>query len=160
VPTKTISRAKLRRPAPQVLTVATWAEFPWLVHGFSTRPGGLSKVYGGASLNLGFTKEDRRKTVERNREVFFRGLGAVDEAKELMPVVTLRQIHSDLIHTVAAVPEAVLVGDGMITDIRGLILGVQTAIACLSFWLIRNVKRLGCFTLGGAGLWGALWRRA
>ena len=156
MPTKTISRAKLRRPAPQVLTVATWAEFPWLVHGFSTRPGGLSKVYGGASLNLGFTKEDRRKTVERNREVFFRGLGAVDEAKELMPVVTLRQIHSDLIHTVAAVPEAVLVGDGMITDIRGLILGVQTA-DCLPVILVDpKRKAVGVFHAGWRGTLGRI----
>ncbi|HWF06584.1 MAG TPA: hypothetical protein VHA06_23035, partial [Candidatus Angelobacter sp.] len=37
---------------------------PWLVHGFSTRPGGASTVYGGRTLNLGFTKDDDREHVE------------------------------------------------------------------------------------------------
>ena len=45
----------------------------WLWHGFSTRRGGLSRAYcaDGApgELNLGFTAEDDRETVARNRRL-------------------------------------------------------------------------------------------
>ena len=35
-----------------VLRVEDWEQYPWLRHGFSTRAGGVSTVYGGNSLNL------------------------------------------------------------------------------------------------------------
>jgi YfiH family protein len=128
----------------------------WLVHGFSTRPGGFSKAYGGSSLNLGLTKEDRRETVERNREVFLQSLDAVAfdavaQEKVSLPLVTLRQIHSDLIHRVTAVPRSLLVGDGVVTDTPGLVLGVQTA-DCLPVILVdRKRKAVGVFHAGWRG---------
>jgi YfiH family protein len=120
------------------------------LHGFSTRPDGLSEAYGGSSLNLGFTKEDRRETVERNREVFLRSLGAVGE-KVSLPLVTLRQIHSDLIHTVGSVPRVPLAGDGIITNTPGLVLAVQTA-DCLPV-ILAGLKRkaVGVFHAGWRG---------
>jgi polyphenol oxidase len=136
---------------PLVIPVEAWGKLPWLLHGFSTRTGGSSEVYGGSSLNLGFTKEDRREAVERNRGVFLRSLGAVDEGKELMPLVTLRQIHSDLIHAVSEVPDAVLVGDGLITDSPGLILGVQTADCLPVIFLDPKRKAVGVFHAGWRG---------
>ncbi len=46
---------------------------PWLWHGFSTRRGGLSRAYcaedAPGELNLGFTAEDNRETVARNRRL-------------------------------------------------------------------------------------------
>jgi hypothetical protein len=60
----------------EILQARGLATLPWLVHGFSTRLGGESKVYGGSVLNLGFTKHDSRAAVERNREAFLRKLGA------------------------------------------------------------------------------------
>ena len=105
---------------PENLTIS------WLVAGFSTRVGGFSKVYGKNQLNLGFTQHDSRATVERNRAIFLEKLGAKDKGK-LWPLVTLRQVHSDLIHCVDGVPEHHLVGDGLITKTSGLLLAVQTA---------------------------------
>lgn len=132
---------------PQVLAVEPWSKFPWLVHGFSTRPGGFTKCYGGSSLNLGFTKEDRRETVERNRAVFLRTLGT----NKNDDLVTLRQVHSDLIHTIAAVPKEPKVGDGMITNIPGLVLGVQTA-DCLPVILVDTKRKaVGVFHAGWRG---------
>ena len=49
--------------------------YGWLRHGFSTRAGGVSSVYGGNSLNLGWTKEDEPGLVAENRRRFLRSVG-------------------------------------------------------------------------------------
>ncbi len=122
-------------------------DLPWLVHGFSTRVGGHSAAYGGSSLNLGFTKDDTRATVERNREAFLRALDADPGAWRL---VTQRQVHSDLIHLVSAV-DSHPTGDGLITDVPGLLLGVQTA-DCLPVLLVDTKRRsVGAFHAGWRG---------
>ena len=119
----------------------------WLVHGFSTRVGGYSAAYGGSSLNLGFTKDDTRAAVEHNREAFLRALDADPGAWRL---VTQRQVHSDLIHYVTAA-DAHPTGDGLITDVPGLLLGVQTA-DCLPVLLVDTKRRaVGAFHAGWRG---------
>ena len=141
------------KTAPQVLTIEPWREFPWLLHGFSTRPGGLSTGYGAPSLNLGLTQQDKRATVERNRAIFLAALGAGSSARqpETSSLVTLRQIHSDLVHAVSAVPKEPLVGDGVITNTPGLVLAVQTA-DCLPVVVIDPKKKVvGVFHAGWRG---------
>ncbi len=119
---------------------------PWLVHGFSTRVGGFSKLYGGAALNLGFTHDDSRETVERNRAAFFRKLG-VDAWEK----VWLSQIHSDLIWPVERVPEHTLSGDGLITATPGLLLVIRTA-DCLPVLLVDPKRHaVGAFHAGWRG---------
>jgi hypothetical protein len=44
--------------ALQIIRIPGWKQYNWLRHGFSTRQGGVSSVYGGDTLNLGWTKED------------------------------------------------------------------------------------------------------
>lgn len=125
-------------------------ELAWLTHGFSTRLGGVSRVYGGNALNLGFTKQDSRAAVERNRELFLSELGAANGRKS-WPLVSLRQIHSDLIHRVDQMPAAPLAGDGLVTDTPGLILAVQTA-DCLPVILVDPKRRaVGVFHAGWRG---------
>ncbi len=109
-----------------VLSAEGLNQIPWLLHGFSTRAGGSSRLYGGDALNLGFTKHDSRAAVERNRSAFLRQIGAID-GKQLWSLITLRQIHSDLIHCVSEAPENSLVGDGLLTQQPGILLAVQTA---------------------------------
>jgi polyphenol oxidase len=127
----------------------------WLVHAFSTRQGGVSHVYGGDALNLGFTQHDSRAAVERNRELFLKELGAADGRKS-WPLISLRQIHSDLIHRVDRmrvdrIPEKPLTGDGMVTDTPGLVLAVQTA-DCLPIILADRKRRaVGVFHAGWRG---------
>ena len=126
------------------------AKLPWLVHAFSTRHGGVSRVYGGNALNLGFTQHDSRKAVERNRELFLKNLGVANGRKP-WPLVTLRQIHSDLIHCVERVPEPILAGDGLITDVPELLLAVQTA-DCLPVIVVDRKRRaVGVFHAGWRG---------
>lgn len=119
---------------------------PWLVYGFSTRKGGFSQVYGKSDLNLGFTKDDSRSAVERNRQKFLEDQRAGD-----WPLITLRQIHSDLIHRVNSVPEHHLVGDGLITATPHLLLAVQTA-DCIPVILIdKRQHAVGVFHAGWRG---------
>ena len=135
---------------PQLLHSDKLASLPWLVHAFSTRHGGVSRAYGGNALNLGFTQHDSRKAVERNRELFLTKLG-VGKVGKPWPLVTLRQIHSDLIHCVARGAEQMLVGDGLITDVPELLLAVQTA-DCLPVIVVDCKRRaVGVFHAGWRG---------
>jgi YfiH family protein len=130
----------------------------WLIHGFSTRAGGFSQVYGQNDLNLGFTKHDSPATVERNRALFLRELGALThgrrgarKAGKPWPLITLRQFHSDIIHRIDSVPEKPLVGDGMITATPGLLLAIQTA-DCLPILLVDTKRHaVGAFHAGWRG---------
>ena len=134
----------------QLLRSEKLGKLPWLVHGFSTRLGGVSRVYGGNALNLGFTKHDSRVAVERNRELFLKKLGAAT-GRRSWPLVFLRQIHSDLIHHVDRVPTQPLAGDGLVTDTPGLIVAVQAA-DCLPIILADRKKRaVGVFHAGWRG---------
>jgi polyphenol oxidase len=130
------------------------SQFPWLVHGFSTRLGGFSRAYGKNALNLGFTKDDSKAAVERNRAAFLAGLGAKTQPNResgLWPLVTARQVHSDIIRLVDSTHESQLVGDGLITDKPGLLLGIQTA-DCLPIILVDPKRRaVGVFHAGWRG---------
>ena len=116
--------------------------------------GGFSPVYGKNALNLGFTKDDSKAAVERNRAAFLSKLGAKGETNgesTLWPLVTLRQVHSDIIRFVDSPAESQLVGDGLITATPGLLLAVQTA-DCLPVILV-DPKRcaVGVFHAGWRG---------
>jgi polyphenol oxidase len=143
-----IKPAKKSRLA--ILHSEALTRIPWLVHGFSTRLGGSSRQYGGHTLNLGFTKQDSRAAAERNRSTFLLGAGAAT-GKKPWPLVTLRQIHSDLIYCVAGLPKEPLVGDGIVTRAPGILVGIQTA-DCLPIILVDTKQRaVGVFHAGWRG---------
>jgi polyphenol oxidase len=145
VPAKTSSKPELT-----VLQAEPLADIPWLVHGFSTRLGGFSRVYGGGALNLGFTEQDSRNAVERNRTAFISRFGFMKNGQP-WPLVTLRQIHSDLIHRVNKPPEEQLAGDGLLTETPGMLLGIGTA-DCLPIILVDvKEKTVGIFHAGWRG---------
>jgi len=145
VVTKRVAKNKL-----QLLRSEKLARLPWLVHAFSTRPGGVSRVYGENALNLGFTQYDARAAVEQNRKIFLKQLGVANGRKG-WPLVTLRQIHSDLIHRVEAIPQTPLAGDGLITDTPGLVLAVQTADCFPIILADRKRRAVGVFHAGRRG---------
>ena len=121
-----------------------------MLHGFSTRKGGVSKVYGGKSLNLGITEQDTREAVERNREIFLKALGATKGSKT-WPTVPMHQIHSAIIHRVEHVPEKMVQGDGLITNVPGMLLTVRTA-DCVPVLIADGKKRVvGAFHAGWRG---------
>lgn len=134
----------------KILRAKNLEGLPWLVHGFSTRVAGQSSVYGGGSLNLGYTKQDSRSAVEQNRASFLASLGAADREK-LWPLVTLRQVHSDVIHHVTETTGAPLAGDGLISASARLALAVQAA-DCLPIIVVDpKHQAVGVFHAGWRG---------
>ena len=162
VATLTQRRTSKSRTAarPQILRASGLVRIPWLIHGFSTRPGGLTTAYGGHSLNLGFTKDDQRERVESNRATMLLAVGAATRNKASInkpwPLVTLRQIHSDLVHVVRSrktlsVKPIKFVGDGLVTDLSGIALGILTA-DCFPVLLVdAKNKAVGAFHAGWRG---------
>ena len=134
----------------RLLQSADLKRVPWLVHGFTTRPGGFTTSYGGRTLNVGFTKDDLRASVERNRKQALLAAGAASKGKP-WPLITLRQIHSDLIHVVRSRKPEKLVGDGLVTDLRGWRSAFLPPTASLSCWSTPRRKLWARFMPDGAG---------
>ena len=141
-----------RRGSLQILEGPALPRLGWLVHGFSTRPGGASELTANGDgsvtkkqrtatkvLNLGFTDWDARDRVLQNRAKFFAALGA-----SKMRVVALRQIHSDIVHTIGAAQapqgDQALQGDALITREPGVLLTIQTA-DCIPILLADTRQR-------------------
>jgi polyphenol oxidase len=164
VPTRTTRKNRPTEKKPlqtspkklNVLCAASFAKLPWVVHGFSTRSGGFSKCYGKDALNLGFTAHDSKAAVERNRQTFISAItqhGNRPGGSPKWRMVNLRQIHSDLIHHIAEIPKdnSPLAGDGMVTDVPGILLAVLTA-DCLPVILVDPKRRaVGVFHAGWRG---------
>jgi polyphenol oxidase len=119
----------------RILQAPALAELPWLVHGFSTKPGGVSDQDGEKVLNLGFTEWDTKGNVLENRRRFQSALGVAD-----LQLISLQQIHSDVIHLFDAAPAESCRGDASATNHPGLLLGVQTA-DCVPILLVDPKKR-------------------
>src|ERR1051325_10204945 len=119
----------------QVLELAPFKKFPWLIHGFSTRSGGASGLDSGDRiLNLGFTEWDSRENVLKNRAMFQSALGARDSAP-----VLLKQFHSAVVRSFDEASAEPLEGDASFTNAPGLLLGVQTA-DCVPILLVDPKK--------------------
>ena len=141
-----------------LVTVSGWKDLSWLRHGFSTRAGGSSIVYGGESLNLGWTKEDDPACVGANRKVFVEAVGRPGAP---MRMVTIRQVHSGTIKAVGEEAltgsletsdgKAVLEGDGLVTNVPGILLAAGTA-DCVPVLIVDPVRKVvGAFHAGWRG---------
>ncbi len=125
---------KLRRAGRlQLLEAPPLERLDWLVHGFSTRPGltpDLAKTRGNRKapqrlLLPGSAAEDSPARVAENRKAFFHAVGA-----DHLRAVTLRQIHSDIVHRVDSPDRAAgdpPGGDALFTRAPGCLLVIQTA---------------------------------
>jgi hypothetical protein len=152
----------------QWLAVPAWETMNWLWHGFSTRRGGLSRVYcavdAPGELNLGFTDEDDRETVAQNRRLFAEAVSGDPST----PLVDVHQIHSNLVLLASAadasrkrpreagVPtdRSSSVGwkaDGLMTDEPGLLLGVRTADCIPILVADRKRRAVAAFHAGWRG---------
>jgi purine-nucleoside/S-methyl-5'-thioadenosine phosphorylase / adenosine deaminase len=119
----------------QLLELVPFLKFPWLVHGFSTRPGGVSSLESEKVLNLGFMEWDARENVLENRRLFQSVLGAAD-----LDLVPLKQIHSDVIRVFPGPAAEPCKGDASATDRPRLLLAIQTA-DCVPILLVDPKKR-------------------
>jgi YfiH family protein len=119
----------------QLLQVPAFSKLPWLIHAFSTAPGGISPLENEKVLNLGFTDWDTRENVQENRRRFQAAAGAPD-----FPLVTLKQFHSDVIRLFDSPSTDPCRGDASITNHPGLLLAIQTA-DCVPILLVDPKKR-------------------
>jgi len=136
------------------LPVPAWKKTAWLWHGFSTRKGGESRVYcaenAPAELNLGFTAEDDRQTVARNRRL----LAAAVTGDASTPLLTARQFHSGLVtvlHAKDAHRTQPHKADGLMTNEPGFLLGIQTADCIPVLVADRKRKVVAAFHAGWRG---------
>jgi polyphenol oxidase len=137
----------------QVIRIPGWEQYSWLRHGFSTRPGGVSSVYGADTLNLGWTKEDQPKSVVENRRRFVAAIAGSGDGDPALTLVGVRQVHSAIVHVVrhehgalegklaSADGKAILEGDGLMTAVPGALLGVGTA-DCVPVLVVDVSKRV------------------
>jgi polyphenol oxidase len=111
--------------APEILHSTAFGQAGQVVHGFSTRLGGVS-TGPYTSLNLGPRSGDELEAVRENRARFLHALGLGG-----LPVLAPRQIHSAIVSVVRAgsstTESAVLDGDAVVTDRRGVALMVLAA---------------------------------
>ena len=134
----------------KILHADSLSRMPWLIHGFQHPAGRVFPGLRQAQLESRLHPRGSQRAVEQNRAAFLRQLGAVRKGRE-WPLVTLRQIHSDLIHCVSEVPEPGLTGDGLITRTPGLLLAILTA-DCLPVILVDTKRRaVGVFHAGWRG---------
>ena len=124
------------------LSYPAFETYPWVVHGFSTRLGGVSQGIF-SSMNLSFARGDEKEAVMEN----YRRLGA---AVGFSPedVVTSDQTHTTNVRVVTEEdrgngitrPRAYTDVDGMITDVPGLVLGTFYA-DCVPLFFVDPVHR-------------------
>jgi polyphenol oxidase len=131
------------------------AEIPWLLHGFSTRRGGVSTVYACpgkiGNLNLGFSEADDRANVETNRRLFLNAVAGDPQ----FPLVTVRQIHSATVKILtprnAGTDSNPGEADGLMTTEPGVLLGIQTADCIPVLVADRARKAVAAFHAGWRG---------
>ena len=125
-----------------VLRSPLLTEISWLVHGFSTRLGGVSSLPGAkrgtGELNLGYVAWDDPANVAENRQRLLECL----EAGGMRPLLQ-EQIHSDLIRTIErrAKINGRSRGDGLITDRKGILLAILSA-DCLPVLVVDVRQRI------------------
>lgn len=141
--------------APGVVSVPGWEKLEWLRAGFSTRQGGASTAYGVSDLNLGWTKEDDDAIVARNRRRFIQAVAG----KSKLELAAVRQFHSGVVRIieqdhgalVKSDGRAVLRGDGLMTDVPGIMLGVQTADCIPVLVADKRTRAVAAFHAGWRG---------
>jgi YfiH family protein len=145
---------RVARNGVEWLPVPAWDKTKWLWHGFSTRRGGLSRAYcadeAPGELNLGFTDDDERETVLRNRRL----LAEAVSGNPATPLVTLKQIHSNLVILASkadASRERPLRADGLMTGEPGLLIGIQTADCIPVLVADRKRRAVAAFHAGWRG---------
>ncbi|HWP84413.1 MAG TPA: peptidoglycan editing factor PgeF [Terriglobia bacterium] len=143
---------RLASHAALVLRIPSLAEIPWLVHGFSTRLGGVSehpfRQRPAREMNLGPASWDVAANVEENRRRLLAALRA-----EGMRLAVQNQIHSDLIRSLSERSDLAgnARGDGMITKRKGILLGILAA-DCFPLLLVDvRQKVVGAFHCGWRG---------
>ena len=97
------------------------SKFKKIQHGFFNRQGGVSKgIY--KSLNCGLGSKDKIKDIKKNIEKVCKKIECNKNN-----LILLNQIHSKIVHKISKIPKKKLRGDSIITNKKGIALGILTA---------------------------------
>ena len=129
--------ANARRHSIELLVVESLTAMPWLVHGFSTRPGGESRLGGERVLNLGFTDWDTRERVTKNRGKLRRALAAENHGPRWDHGIIYLMLRTFSPLCLPRPPR----GDAAISPEPGLLVTVQTA-DCVPILLVDRKRRV------------------
>ena len=111
------------------------SKFKTIRHGFFNRFGGVSKgIYKG--LNCGLGSDDRIRDVKKNIEKVCQKIGCNKNN-----LVLLDQIHSNNVYKISKIPKKKLKGDSLITNKKGIALGILTA-DCAPVFIYDPVNNL------------------
>jgi YfiH family protein len=143
-----------------VVQVASWKELDWLRHGFSTRLGGVTTVYGsGGDLNTGRTADDDPRNISENRSRLIQAVSSDRSGFTERSLITVRQIHSARSLIVRELAEdfftsdgrATFEADGLMTNFPDYLLGIQTA-DCVPVLVVDPILRaVAAFHAGWRG---------
>lgn len=125
------------------LSYEKFDEIPWLVHGFSTRLGGVSEGVC-SSMNLSFSRGDKEEAVMENYRRIGKAMGFVPEN-----VVTSDQTHTTNVSVVTSedcgrgviYPREFHDVDGLITDDPNVILATFYA-DCVPLYMVDIKKKV------------------
>lgn len=124
------------------LTYPAFEEMPEIVHGFSTRLGGVSEgIY--SSMNLSFTRGDKEEAVKENYRRISSAMGVAMEN-----IVTSDQTHTANVCRVTeedrgngiTKPRPYKDVDGMITNVPGIVLATFYA-DCVPLYFVDPVQK-------------------
>lgn len=140
------------------LTYPAFEDVEWLVHGFSTRLGGVSQgIY--SSMNLSFTRGDEESCVRENYNRIAAAMGFRAEN-----IVTSDQTHTCNVRKVTekdrgkgiVTPRDYTDIDGMITNVPSLVLATFYADCVPLYFVDTRNKAIGMAHAGWRGTAGAM----
>ena len=116
-----------------------------IIHCFFSRKNGVSKgIY--KSLNCGPGSEDNKSSIIKNLNIAANKAGF--KKKNL---VLLKQIHSNKLFKITKLPKKKLKGDGLITNVRKIALGILTADCAPVFIYDKKKNKIGALHAGWRG---------
>ena len=120
-------------------------KFKNINHAFFNKLGGVSNgIY--RSLNCGPGSKDNKKNILKNLSIVANKIGF--KKKNL---VLLKQIHSNKLFKINKLPKKKLIGDGLITNVRKIALGILTADCAPVFIYDKKKNKIGALHAGWRG---------
>ena len=117
-----------------MITSKKLKKFYNIKHGFfNNKGGGSSGIY--KSLNCGIGSNDNKKNVKKNLQIVSNKIGTKKK------LILLHQLHSNKIFFVNKISKKKLFGDGLITNVRNLAIGILTA-DCAPILFFESKKKL------------------
>jgi YfiH family protein len=133
MPIAQISTANNHESQQAFPVLRAW-NLPHLVHGFTTRKGGMSRGFYH-SFNLAEGVGDDPKALSANWARW-------QAAYPLIRLARLQQVHSNLVHQVGFDYEGERkIGDGMVTEVPGIVLAIFTA-DCVPLLMVDAETRI------------------